>query len=374
MRLLDRYLTKELLIPLSYCLTGFLIFWIAFDWLGTAEDFQDANMGFREILTYYWIKIPEFLSTILPITLLLALLYTLTHLAKHNELIAMRAAGVSWWRLCTPYFTIGIALSLVLFVINEKWGATSAEASANLMDRHRQGSTNSIDHAWHDQAFFQNLRDHRKWVIRRYNTETFEMHHPYVVYEDAQSNELRINAKSAKWVDGVWTFFDADEIHFEISNGVKAAISHHFKILPKPAFKETPAQFRSELKIAQLSNARMAKQAQLSLSEIHNYYQLHPEVPPEMRPKIATQFHGRIAWPWTCLIVVLIAIPFGAPSGRRNVFAGVAMSIFFCFGYFILMRLGLALGTRGTFPPWLAAWLPNIIFGGGSIWFIRGIR
>ena len=118
----------------------------------------------------------------------------------------------------------------------------------------------------------------------------------------------------------------------------------------------------------------MAKQAQLSLSEIHNYYQLHPDVPAEMRPKIATQFHGRIAWPWTCLIVVLIAIPFGAPSGRRNVFAGVAMSIFFCFAYFILMRLGLALGTRGTFPPWFAAWFPNIIFGGGSIWFIRGIR
>ena len=73
MRLLDRYLTKELIIPLSYCLTGFLIFWIAFDWLGTAEDFQDANMGFGDILTYYWIKIPEFLSTILPITLLLKL-------------------------------------------------------------------------------------------------------------------------------------------------------------------------------------------------------------------------------------------------------------------------------------------------------------
>ena len=374
MRLLDRYLTKELLIPLSYCLTGFLIFWIAFDWLATAEDFQDANMGFEDILTYYWIKIPEFLSTILPITLLLALLYTLTHLAKHNELIAMRAAGVSWWRLCTPYFTTGIILSLILFVINEKWGAKSAEASSRLMDQYREGTSNPIDHAWHDQAFFQNLRDNREWIIGRYNTETHEMLHPYVSYEDGDSNEFRIEAKSAKWEYSVWTFYDVDEIYFEFEGGVKAAKNRHYEVLPKPEFKETPQQFQSELKIAQLSSARMAKQAQLSLADIRHYYQLHPDVSTEMRPKINTQFHGRIAWPWTCLIVVLIAIPFGAPSGRRNVFAGVAMSIFFCFAYFILMRLGLALGTRGTFPPWLAAWLPNIIFGGGAIWFIRGIR
>ena len=93
-----------------------------------------------------------------------------------------------------------------------------------------------------------------------------------------------------------------------------------------------------------------------------------------MNARLNTQFHGRIAWPFTCLVVVLIAIPFGASSGRKNVFAGVASSIFLCFGYFILLRLGLALGTRGTLPPFMAAWLPNLVFGGSSILFIRKTR
>ena len=186
-------------------------------------------MGFGNVVSYYWIRIPEFLSTILPITLLLALLYTLTHLAKHNELIAMRAAGVSWWRLCTPYFLIGVILSLALFAINEKWGARSAETASNYMDQHRKGSTSSIDQAWHDQAFFQNLRDKRQWVVRKYNTETFEMLHPFVVYEDSQSNEYRIQAKSAIWTNSVWTFYDADEIRFEISNGTKGSFQQSFK-------------------------------------------------------------------------------------------------------------------------------------------------
>jgi lipopolysaccharide export LptBFGC system permease protein LptF len=62
---------------------------------------------------------------------------------------------------------------------------------------------------------------------------------------------------------------------------------------------------------------------------------------------------------------VLIAIPFGAASGRRNLFFGVAGSIFICFSYFVIQSVCLALGSapNGHLPAWLAAWLPNIFFG-----------
>ena len=71
--------------------------------------------------------------------------------------------------------------------------------------------------------------------------------------------------------------------------------------------------------------------------------------------------------PWTCLVVVLIAIPFGAATGRRNAFVGVAASIFICFGYFIFRELGLGLGTGGYLPPIVAAFLPNALFGSAGI-------
>ena len=70
------------------------------------------------------------------------------------------------------------------------------------------------------------------------------------------------------------------------------------------------------------------------------------------------------------LVVVLIAIPFGAPSGRRNVFVGVAASIFICFAYFVLQRFGMALGTGGYLPPLIGAWLPNVLFGGAGLWLV----
>ena len=73
---------------------------------------------------------------------------------------------------------------------------------------------------------------------------------------------------------------------------------------------------------------------------------------------------------------MLIAIPFAAASGRRNVFVGVAGSIFICFAYFILLRLGLVLGAGagGYVPPWLAAWFPNISFGLAGLWLTARVR
>jgi len=82
---------------------------------------------------------------------------------------------------------------------------------------------------------------------------------------------------------------------------------------------------------------------------------------------LLTKFYGRLAAPWTCLVVVLIAIPFGAPSGRRNLFYGVAGSIFIAFTFFVLQKVCPALGMTGFLPAWLAAWLPNFIFAAAGI-------
>ena len=119
MRLLDRYLLRELLIPLGYCLCGFLLFWITSDMFVRLGEFQKKGLLARDIAEYYVVMLPEFLVLVLPIALLLALLYALTNHARHNEVTAIRAAGVSLWRLSIPYLGVGLLASLALFATNE---------------------------------------------------------------------------------------------------------------------------------------------------------------------------------------------------------------------------------------------------------------
>jgi lipopolysaccharide export LptBFGC system permease protein LptF len=87
-----------------------------------------------------------------------------------------------------------------------------------------------------------------------------------------------------------------------------------------------------------------------------------------------TQLHARLAQPWTCFVVVLIGVPFGVMSGRRNALVGVASSIFICVGYFFFQQLTMGLGTGQHLAPVLAGWLPNGVFGLLGVWLAARAR
>src|ERR1035437_331175 len=116
MRLHDRYLFRELLTPLAYCLGGFLVFWISFFFFKEMDKIQGNKLQLLDTVEYCVASLPEFFVLVMPILLLLALLYALTQHARHHELTALRAAGVGMWRLCAPYFVVGLAAGGVYFV------------------------------------------------------------------------------------------------------------------------------------------------------------------------------------------------------------------------------------------------------------------
>ena len=146
-------------------------------------------------------------------------------------------------------------------------------------------------------------------------------------------------------------------------------------LLVMPDFTETPDEFKRDLEFnSRFHGTALAQSADIPVPEIINYLRLNPHLDPKKRALLDTQLYGRIAAPWTCIVVVLIAIPFSAGSGRRNVFVGVAGAIVICFVYFVLLKLGLALGTGGYLPGWLAAWLPNATFGITGFWLMLRVR
>ena len=376
MRLLDRYLLRELLIPFSYCLIGFLIFWMSFDIFAQLSDFQKLRLKPVEVAEYYLVRTPETLVMVLPIAFLLALLYALTNHARHNELTAMRAAGVSLLRLSVPYLAMGLLFSLGVFAINELWAPQSVDAAEEILNRHqaRRGDTARKD--WESNAGFYHSqdgdKDRRWWLVESYNLVTGDMVRPHVIWLPPDGTRREIFAERAAYVDRVWTFTNVNVLVY--SEVPRALPEQSLKeSLLMPVFVETPEQFKSQIKINKLNNFKSVRKAQLSVREILEYKRLHP-TDTSKRAMLDTKLHGRLAAPWTCLVVVLIALPFGAATGRRNVAVGVASSILICFTYFVLLQLALALGTGGYVLPWIAAWSPNAVFalvGLALTWRVR---
>ena len=376
MRLLDRYFLRELVVPLFYCLTGFLIFWLTFDLFGELGDLQKAELSPGEIASLYLQKLPELLVIVIPVALLLAMLYALTNHSRHNELIAARAAGIGMWRLSVVYLTVGTLFSLLLFAVNEGWAARGPGTIEMIQRSKQAGGEGASEGLWNGPTHIEDKGASQSWDIENYNLVTTEMIRPRITWNVSAEVTVKMVADQGVYTNGVWTFKNLTS--FRSDPGKPEAEMFQMESYPVLGVKEfllTPRQVRSELRIASLlNNVRLAKEAQVSLHEISDYLTLHPDLSPAKQAKLDTQFHGRLAWPFTCLVVVLIAIPFGGGSGRRNAYVGVASSIVICFAYFILMRVGLALGTGGRLTPWLAAWLPNLLFGGGAGVLIARMR
>jgi lipopolysaccharide export system permease protein len=363
MRLLDRYLLRELVIPFGYCLIGFLVFWISSELFTQMAEFQKLKLTGGEIVEYYTVKTPEMLVVVLPIAFLLSLLYTLTDLGRHQELTAIRAAGVSLVRLAWPHFGVGMLLSLAVFAMNELLVPESLEVAEQILNRHQAGQPTATRRQWEQKLGFYYAPGQREWMIESYNLASYDMIRPHVVWRLSDGARKEILAERAAWANDVWVFTNLYVLTYSPTPG-KLPDREQFEVLVMPEFAETPAQIKSEIKINKLNSLNAVKRTQLSIREIIDYRQLHPHDRNKKKDAMLdTKLHERFALPWTCLFVVLIALPFGAASGRRNVFVGVASSIVICFAYFVLQQLALALGTGGYVPPWISAWAPNALFG-----------
>jgi lipopolysaccharide export system permease protein len=372
MRLLDRYLLREVLVPLAFCLSGILIFMICFDMFRMLDKFHSNHLQLLDIAAYYAVRLPEFIVTILPITLLLSLLYALTNHSRHNELTAIRAAGVSLWRMCAVYFAVGFAASIALAVVNEFWAPDSNTRSERILNRRIQPATPIAAQDIQVNLGFSNGRDHRKWHIGTYNVITSEMTDPKIDWRMPDGSERELIARRAVWTNNAWTFFDVMENIYAPDSG---KITNRV-IIPARRWTdltETPEVIKSEIRIrSHLS--RLSGNADLPIADLLYFLRLHPDLTPKAAAQLHTRLQGRFAAPWTCMVVILIAIPFGAASGRRNVFVGVASSIVICFAYFVFQQGSMALGAGGYLPPWLAAWAPNITASVVGLWLGARMR
>lgn len=372
MRLLDRYLLKELLGSLGYCLAAILVFWTAFELLGEMDKVGEEGVSFLAVAGYLGHRMPLSLGMQLPVALLLGTLYAVGRHARYFEWVAMRAAGVSIWRISVPYLGVGTVASLGLMGLNEWVLPDAAERADAMLDR-RDDEAAGERRKWRENLNFQDASAGRLWSVRRFHVGTGEMRGVHVQWMGEGKREEML-AERGVWQGDRWVFEDVTR--FQFPEGADGWVEQQrMERWEATGFPERPEHLRSEVKIGRLlGGLKKSRQVQLSLREIGIYRELHPQLEEGRASLLATWLHDRLATPWTCLVVVLIAVPAAAGSGRRNAFVGVAAAIFVAFGFFVIKEFSLALGSGGYMAPWLAAWLPNVIFGGLGAWGIHRLR
>ena len=354
MRILDKYLLREFLLPVVYCFDAFVMLYLVQDLLGRLGDFIQYHAKVSQIVSYYLIILPEALVVMLPMALLLGLLFCLSNLGKNNELIAFRASGISYLRLATPFLIAGTVATVAAFMVNEAFVPTGkARAETFKSELRGRGSRTILDN-----FFFSNIADHRDWYVRRFNTRTRQLEFVEIHQRKPDGTlQLDLFAQRAIWTNSQWRFLEASVSDYTVTNGSLA----HIAVTNFPSFSESPNRLAIE--------GREPEQLKLR----------------ELRQQIANgtfklaaykvELQRRYAFPLICLIVIWIGFPLGVHVSRRGgAMLGIGTALVLVVAFFLVMNISLALGKGERIPPVVAAWLPNILFAGIGTYLFRRHR
>ncbi|MBN1270361.1 MAG: LptF/LptG family permease [Kiritimatiellae bacterium] len=363
MKLIDKYLLRTLLLPLMYCLAAFVLIYVIYDLFDNLSDFVQAGTPALAVAKFYMLLIPSVLVLIVPISLLLAVLYSLSSLTKNNELTAMRASGVSLYRLITPFVAVGFAASVVVALIHETVGPWSAYWTYQFVRSQRhKGADISVYVATH--LAYKNEAARRIWLLGEFDTRTYDMKNIEVIQQrEDGSDRSKVQAKRGQWLDGRWWFTELASQEYDQQGG-PIGPPQTTRRREMIEFMETPVDFINEIK----------DPAYLSSYDIARYLRVHRHLSRDTIARIRVDLHHRLAMPWTCLIVTLIGVPFGVTTGRKGALLGVALSLLLFFAFYVLINVGLALGKQETIEPWLGAWGPNLLFLAIGLAFVNRMR
>lgn len=362
LNILDRYFLREFFKPFGLCLGAFLLCMVVYDLYDNINDFIGSQTPLGKILQYYLILVPAWLVQIMPITMLLALLYALSSMSKHGELTAMRASGLDFFRLMTPYFVVGICVAIQMLSLNLSWAPTALQQAKVVFEK----TTGKVRTAKNKEfgVAYRDLASNRFWFISVLDPQQAQASGIEITQCDDRGQYVkRISARSGFYRNNYWTFLEVIVYNYTLPISDPDSLQT-LPLLEARNITEAPQQFVIEAK----------KTKRMTMRELMANLRHIERLPGKQRAMYLTELHGRFAFPLANFVVFLIGVPFGVVGQRSSNFLAVVNALAFFFVYLLIAQVMLALGNTGRIPALVAAWLPNALFAGVGLLMIRRIR
>lgn len=359
MKIIDRYVSRNFLLVLIGSVIAFISIFVILNLTEHLEDFIDQDAPLIAAVLYYIYFVPYMAILTLPVAGLLASLFTMGGLVRSNELLALKASGISTFRPISSVVILSLFVSVAAFVIGETVVPRANEAKEMIWNRYitKSGSvsrTNIINRTL-------DLGEGRILFVQRYNTQ--EQLALDVTLAETSGIHVRrlLQAARMKYLpeEQLWLFDGAIERIWE--DGREIYMEH--------------ASLKQDL--PHLSPEEMA--ARRKDPEEMGYAELHDFVSRGLArgrdvTRALVDLNMKVSLPFANLVIVLFGSALAAVRRRTGLAVGFTTSVFICFIYYGFMEAGRAFGYNGNLPPTLAAWAGNITFGLLGLFFLRRAR
>jgi LPS export ABC transporter permease LptG len=358
--LLDRYVVTLFFKVFVFVQLSLVTVFLVADLTERLDDMLQNQVGGEVVLDYYKYASLQMFYDAAPIAVLLTTLICFGLLSRSNEVVAVKALGISLYRLAIPAVVAallvsgmaGIVQARVLPASNQKVGKLKDEIKGRVGAR----TYRRADRQW--------LFGQGRYIYNylRYDRETKALDR-LQVFEFAPEDfsiRRRLFASEARFAGGAWVFASGWARIFE---GRQLLDFNPFDEPVIDAYPETPDYFESELKVPE----------GMSYEELEQYIG-EVEASGQAVPELRVELHKKVAFPVVCFVMALIALPFSFQLGRRGALYGVGIGVVLGMAFFGLFAFFSTLGEAGALPPLIAVWTPNVAFALASLYLFLGIR
>lgn len=363
MRIIDKYITRNFLVPFFYCLILFIVLYIIIDLFGHLDEILKYGIPILILQEYYLSMIPFIIMNTAPVASLISTIYVISTMNKYDEITAMRACGINIFRILLPFICVGLAISIALFAVSEKVLPLSTKNAQyikeNYMEKRgeeKKRSAKSIYnialHGKNDRLIFIESYDEYKNTAKGLT----------LLKEDKNGHITeKTSAQEGKWLGKTWEF----------SNILVYGLDENGAIKGNPIFLEKK---NIEMESPEELISKGTNYEFMSFKDLSNYIRNFSNASPDITKRLRVDLHQKISFPFTSLVIILIGASFAIKIKRRGkavAIMGMGMGIIIGFIYYSLMATCVALGKGGILPPLVSAHLANVIFGLIGIILIR---
>ncbi|HEX2695427.1 MAG TPA: LptF/LptG family permease, partial [Acidobacteriota bacterium] len=357
--ILDRYVIRKYLAIFVLIFVGLVSVSIIVTFFERIDNVYAHDKPLSLFFQYIWARVPEFAFFILPVAALTTTLLALGILTKFNEVTAMKTCGISLYRMIFPIIFMALVTSLFAFYLQERIMPRANNRAEEIWNRINDYPSRSYSYI------------NRHWVLGR---EKDRIYH-YDFFDPGRSAFSRLS------------IFDIDLASWSLAGRTYAEKA----VLAGETLRMEDGwtrRFTGDLAESFLRNS----EAEMPGVERKDYFLKEWKEPSQMTyaelraytaevadmgfdtTRFRVDLHGKIAFPFVCLVMTLLGVPFAFSMGRKGALVGIGLSVVIAMVYWGAIGVFRSLGYVAYLAPFLAAWTPNLVFGLAGIYLLFRLR
>ena len=345
MTLLAKYAIREFLKYLALFHLALVALYLTIDFIQKIDNFIEAGASKGAMFGYLFFKTPMIINQMMPVATLLAVIVMLCLMAKNNEIIAFKACGVSIFQFLKPVIVLSLFLAGFVFLFSELV-VPYASSRCNMIwkvevDKQDRSVFYARAHVWYkgkNAIYWIRHVDAKRKII---------LDPTFYFFDHSFHLEKRIDARQGVWNGRQWKVMEGIIQKASREGGYTL---ERFDEMPLE-ISEKPEDFVRIVK----------KPEEMGYWPLKRYARKIQSEGYDATPYLV-DMHIKTAFPVINFLMVLLAIPIALGLRRGGTPLAVTVGIAACFLYLLVMGVSRSLGLSGMLPPFLSAWLSNLLF------------